>query len=128
MNLYCLTRCQHLPVDAMGMGTGENSLHSQFQEIVDYILCRRQELEWPMLRAALPGSKLVQAVLDYFRTEPFYYTRNAPLLYDDPVDTFLFDTRRGFCEHYASAFTVMMRQADDGYRQSETTERRQHHE
>jgi hypothetical protein len=30
---------------------------------------------------------------------------------DDPVDAFLFETRRGFCEHYASAFTVLMRAA-----------------
>jgi hypothetical protein len=32
-------------------------------------------------------------------------------LFDDPVDEFLFQTRKGYCEHYASAFTVMMRQA-----------------
>jgi MoaA/NifB/PqqE/SkfB family radical SAM enzyme len=31
------TICQSLPVDAMGMGTGENSLHPQFQEIVEYL-------------------------------------------------------------------------------------------
>ncbi len=29
--------CQHLPVRAMGMGTGENGLHPQFLEIVDYL-------------------------------------------------------------------------------------------
>ena len=29
----------------------------------------------------------------------------------DPVDEFLFDTRRGFCEHYASAFVVLLRAA-----------------
>ena len=29
----------------------------------------------------------------------------------DPVDVFLFDTRRGFCEHYASAFVVLLRAA-----------------
>ncbi len=34
-----------------------------------------------------------------------------PALGDQPVDEFLFDTREGFCEHYASAFTVMMRAA-----------------
>ena len=33
------TICDSLPVDAMGMGTGENNLHPQFLEIVDY-LCR----------------------------------------------------------------------------------------
>lgn len=64
------------------------------------------------LRLQYPNDvDLVNAVLNYFRDEPFYYTRNAPLLFDDPVDEFLFDSRRGFCEHYASSFTVMMRQA-----------------
>jgi hypothetical protein len=33
------------------------------------------------------------------------------LLADNVVDEFLFKTRRGFCEHYASAFTVVMRAA-----------------
>jgi MoaA/NifB/PqqE/SkfB family radical SAM enzyme len=31
------TICRHLPVSAMGMGTGENSLHPQFIEIVGYL-------------------------------------------------------------------------------------------
>jgi transglutaminase-like putative cysteine protease len=64
------------------------------------------------LRARHPDpAALIRAVLDHFRSQPFYYTRTAPLLLDDPVDEFLFDSRRGFCEHYASAFTVMMRLA-----------------
>jgi MoaA/NifB/PqqE/SkfB family radical SAM enzyme len=29
--------CEHLPVSAMGMGTGENGLHPQFSEIVVYL-------------------------------------------------------------------------------------------
>ncbi len=53
----------------------------------------------------------VQRVLDFIRQQPFYYTRQPPLLLDDPVDEFLFDSRQGFCEHYASAFTVLMRAA-----------------
>jgi hypothetical protein len=32
-------------------------------------------------------------------------------LKDDPVDQFLFETRRGFCEHFAAGFTVLMRAA-----------------
>ena len=54
---------------------------------------------------------LIQTALDHFRNEAFYYSRQAPLLFDDPVDEFLFQTRKGYCEHFASAFTVMMRQA-----------------
>jgi transglutaminase-like putative cysteine protease len=53
----------------------------------------------------------VAAVLDYFRREPFVYTLAPPLLQGDRVDAFLFDTRRGFCEHYASAFVVLLRAA-----------------
>lgn len=49
--------------------------------------------------------------LQYFNQQQFDYTLNPPLLSDDTVDEFLFDTREGFCEHYASAFTVMMRMA-----------------
>lgn len=51
----------------------------------------------------------VQAVLAHIRRENFVYTLTPPLLGDDPVDQFLFETRRGFCEHYASAFATLMR-------------------
>jgi transglutaminase-like putative cysteine protease len=56
--------------------------------------------------------KVVQAALAYFRKEDFHYTLRPPLLQEDPVDEFLFDSRRGFCEHYAAAFAVLMRAAD----------------
>jgi hypothetical protein len=46
-----------------------------------------------------------------FRDENFFYTLEPPLLGDHPVDEFLFKTRAGFCEHYASAFAVLMRGA-----------------
>lgn len=55
--------------------------------------------------------QLVAAVLTDFRNENFVYTLSPPLLGQHAVDEFLFDTRRGFCEHYASAFTVLMRAA-----------------
>jgi hypothetical protein len=46
-----------------------------------------------------------------FREQPFIYTLAPPELGDNPVDQFLFETRSGFCEHYASAFTFLMRAA-----------------
>ncbi len=49
------------------------------------------------------------AVLDMLNRDEFYYTLEPPPLGSNPVDRFLFETRRGFCEHYASAFSVMMR-------------------
>ena len=55
--------------------------------------------------------RIVGELLRRFREEPFAYTMRPPLLADNAVDEFLFETRRGFCEHYASAFTVVMRAA-----------------
>jgi len=54
---------------------------------------------------------IARAVLAHFRRENFVYTLNPPLLGDDPVDEFLFDTRRGFCEHYTAAFVTLLRAA-----------------
>jgi transglutaminase-like putative cysteine protease len=53
---------------------------------------------------------IVRAALDLFHKD-FSYTLNAPLLARDSVDDFLFGTKRGFCEHFASAFTFLMRAA-----------------
>jgi len=53
----------------------------------------------------------IDAVLRHFSTEPFFYTLSPPLLGEHPVDEFLFNTREGFCEHYASSFTFLMRAA-----------------
>lgn len=52
---------------------------------------------------------LVQAVLRHFNEQPFVYTLQPPALGEHSVDEFLFRTRRGFCEHYASSFTFLMR-------------------
>ena len=59
------------------------------------------------------GSELdyIDAVLEMFHEQEYYYTLEPPALGSDSVDRFLFDTRQGFCEHYASAFAVLMRSA-----------------
>jgi transglutaminase-like putative cysteine protease len=54
----------------------------------------------------------INAVLAMFRQEPFRYTLEPPLLPRDTIDAFLFETRAGFCEHYAQAFVVLMRAMD----------------
>jgi len=54
---------------------------------------------------------IAQAMLTMFREQPFVYTLDPPKLAENAMDEFLFETRRGFCEHYASAFTLVMRAA-----------------
>lgn len=56
---------------------------------------------------------LVAHVLNQFRTQDYFYTLSPPLLLSaNPIDEFLFDTKRGFCEHYASSFALIMRAAN----------------
>jgi transglutaminase-like putative cysteine protease len=62
-------------------------------------------------RELLSDDAIVQQALKLFREHAFYYTVSPPEIAGDSVDGFLFDTRRGFCEHYAAAFTVLMRSA-----------------
>lgn len=60
--------------------------------------------------SASPGS-YINRVLSWFREEKFFYTLQPPALGDERVDDFLFRSRRGFCEHYASSFAFLMRAA-----------------
>lgn len=54
---------------------------------------------------------LVEALLAHFARERFFYTLKPPLAGADTVDHFLFDSRRGFCAHYAGAMTFVLRAA-----------------
>ncbi len=57
-----------------------------------------------------PGAAVAR-LLAWFRARPFVYTLAPPPLGGDPLDAFLFETRRGFCEHFATAFALVMRLA-----------------
>ena len=57
------------------------------------------------------AEQISAAALRLFREEQFVYTLRPPLLGENAVDDFLFTTRRGFCEHFASAYVVLMRAA-----------------
>lgn len=54
---------------------------------------------------------MVAALLATFRREPYAYTLTPPPLGNHGVDEFLFDTRRGFCGHYAMATAFVLRSA-----------------
>ncbi len=53
----------------------------------------------------------ISKVLKHFNNNEFFYTLSPPLLGENAMDDFLFSTRRGFCEHYSSAFVYLMRAA-----------------
>lgn len=57
------------------------------------------------------GAAILAMAQDFFSQQLLFYTLNPPLLGPDMIDEFLFDTKRGFCEHFAAAFVYAMRAA-----------------
>ncbi len=54
-------------------------------------------------------SLAVEKVLKWFDEENFAYTKSPGKLRTGQLREFLFETKRGFCEHYAAAFATLMR-------------------
>lgn len=61
-------------------------------------------------QAGTDDAAIVQRALDWIRRD-FHYTLDTPPPGRDSVDAFLFRQRAGFCEHFSSAFVVLMRAA-----------------
>ena len=72
---------------------------------------RSVALAQTLRRQAGDDQALINLILDRFRDGGYEYTLTPPLLDLDSIDDFLFNTRRGFCGHFASAFVMLMRAA-----------------
>ncbi|MDO7085628.1 DUF3488 and transglutaminase-like domain-containing protein [Pseudocolwellia sp. AS88] len=57
------------------------------------------------------NADLIQEVLTTFNQDVYRYTLNPPRLDNNSLDQFYFETKAGFCEHFASSFTFLMRAA-----------------
>lgn len=80
-------------------------------QLPDDIGVRTRDLAKLWLVQSTSDADVVQAALSYFHGENFIYTLQPPLLGNQPVEEFLFDVRRGYCEHYTSALVTLMRAA-----------------
>ena len=63
------------------------------------------------MQAGGDAETFANIVWNYFYQNSFSYTLSPPLLGENAMDDFIFNSRQGFCEHYASAFVYMMRAA-----------------
>lgn len=55
--------------------------------------------------------QLVQAIATHFNQQHYFYSLTPPPLGNNSVDSFMFDSRTGFCSHYASAAALILRAA-----------------
>lgn len=62
------------------------------------------------LKAESPR-QTIDRILVWLFEGRFTYTLQPPLMEQDGIDAFLFDTRMGFCEHFAEAFVFLARAA-----------------
>ncbi|WP_445773659.1 transglutaminase TgpA family protein [Shewanella sp.] len=51
----------------------------------------------------------INAMMNYFAEQAYYYTLSPPSVGEQQIDDFLFENRAGFCAHYASALVFMAR-------------------
>jgi len=110
------------PIESVQRYEGESSLQPVFAEPLDEVS--------RLLALRLPGNlnprtrELAQrwmsenpdpiVLANRFQAwirQDFVYTLDAPLLGRDSADDFLFNTQRGFCQHFSSSFAVFMRSA-----------------
>lgn len=84
---------------------------AQFRRLPEDSNPRTRALAASWLADDPTADQIIERALDVFRGDDFFYTLTPPALGRHTADEFIFETREGFCEHYASAFTIMMRAA-----------------
>ncbi|MEL0168602.1 MAG: DUF3488 and transglutaminase-like domain-containing protein [Pseudomonadaceae bacterium] len=105
---YNATAYRDSPLQSDGLSAAEQARELQLPPSGD-----PRTRDWAQsLRAQYRNdADLVQAVLRHFAEQPFHYTLKPPALGQHANDEFLFDARRGFCEHYAGAMAFVLRAA-----------------
>ncbi len=99
-----------------GTSTLIPSLDSEAPRLADLIAtksrptARIQAVLTRIEQSASTDLEKANAVYDYFLNNEFNYSLSPPGLDEfTPLDDFLFNTKTGYCEHYASAFTTLLR-------------------
>lgn len=98
------------PESKIGLDENANTLAAAIQ-LPPASNPRTTRLARELADGARSHAEILDLVTAYLRAQQYRYTLRPPPLGEHPNDEFLFDTRRGFCEHFASAFVVMMRAA-----------------
>ncbi|MES9992579.1 MAG: DUF3488 and transglutaminase-like domain-containing protein [Candidatus Thiodiazotropha sp.] len=78
-------------------------------DLAENITQRQRNLVAQWKAASNSDREVVEQALRYFNTELFIYTLSPPRYQTNPVEEFLFEGMAGFCEHYATSFTQLMR-------------------
>jgi transglutaminase-like putative cysteine protease len=64
------------------------------------------------INSSMTTQEKIDKLTSPFLSSDFSYTLSPPLMQSAPIDEFLFKNKAGFCSHYASALTYMLRLAN----------------
>ena len=103
------------PIQLQWIGSAPLSIFSQnqikqetqFQSALDLQSQRLARQLWD--QSNHQPEQYVKHVLNWYKQNSFSYTLTPGILGKNRIDEFLFRTRQGFCEHYASSFAMLMR-------------------
>ncbi len=119
---YEFTAMVREPIEDVQRYQGESSLQPVFVEPLDEVSRllalrlpselnpRTRQLAQRWLSENPDPIVLANRFQSWIRQD-FIYTIDAPILARDTADDFLFNTKRGFCQHFSSSFAVFMRSA-----------------
>jgi transglutaminase-like putative cysteine protease len=95
-----------------GAGTDYPSwVSSRYLQLPLNLSQRVRELGQQLVGQAATPYDQAEEVRNYLRRIPYDRTIGPPPAGSDPIDWFLFENRRGFCDYYASAMVLMLRSA-----------------
>jgi len=106
-----LTSPQPQPALLAGSSAMELRIASSLPSAIARLNPQARALAAQWRAAHTDDAALVQTALGFLRQGNYLYTLEPPLLGEHSVDEFLFSTRQGFCEHFASSFAFLMRAA-----------------
>ncbi len=84
---------------------------ARYLQVPQQVDPRVSELAAEIAAAGADRSARIEALKDFYRRQGFAYsTENLPVT-ENAVGVFLFESRTGYCEHFASSFALLLRLA-----------------
>lgn len=108
-------RVEPIHLQWLGSQNTESILPAQFVQRLNtqtqvHLDTQAQQLAQRLyLQSGEDPRRYIRTVLNWYQQNHFVYTLKPGVLGKNRIDEFLFKSRQGFCEHYASSFVMLMR-------------------
>lgn len=107
--LYKVRSFPQFPRQADGLSRNQRFVNVQLPQDANP---QTRELLESWRTQGISDRQIIARALILFQSEFTYSLQDTRLADNNPVDDFLFNRKRGYCEHFSSAFVVMMRSAN----------------